>query len=111
MINIKNFVKQQPNMMLVKNDVELLLKYNFIEHFRNMQCPDEHYFINIILNIYKRDIIKKQIHFCNPDFHKTQALEYDIIDINLINKIRNYGFLFIRKVKKESLIDINYILS
>ena len=110
-MNIKYFVKQQPNMILVKDDVELLLKYNFIEHFKNMQCPDEHYFINMILNIYKRDIIKKQIHFCNPDFQKTQSLEYNNIYLNFINKIRNYGFLFIRKVKKNSYIDINYILN
>ena len=73
-----DFVKQQPNMLLIKDDVELILKNDFTEYFSNLQCPDEHYFINVLLNIYKKNIIKSQTHFCNFDLSKTQALNFKI---------------------------------
>lgn len=94
------FIKQQPNMILHRNDVELLIKNDLTNHFKNMQCPDEHYFINILLYILKRDIIKSQTHFCNFDLQKTQAIEFRNIDLNsnLISDIKNKGFLFMRKV-------------
>jgi hypothetical protein len=104
-----DFVKQQPNMILIKNDVIFLLNNDFTIYFNNMQCPDEHYFINILLNILKQKIIKHQINFCNYDFNKTQAIEFNIIDNNLIDKIRKYGFLFMRKVNKNSVINIDYL--
>lgn len=104
-----NFVKQQPNMILTRNNVELLIKNDLTEHFKQIECPDEHYFVNILPNIFKIKIIKKQIHFCNNDFKKTQALEFKVINKNFINKIRSYGFLFIRKVVKESHIDYSFL--
>jgi hypothetical protein len=76
-----------------------------------MICPDEHYFINVLLYLLKRNIIKKQINFCNPDLNKTQALEYNLIDKNFIIQLRSYGFLFMRKINKNSIIDIDYITS
>ena len=109
-IYINNFFKQQPNMILIRNDVEQLIKFDYTNHYQNMTCPDEHYFINILLHILKKKIIKKQIHFCNYDFKRTQALEFMNIDINFINIIRNYGFLFMRKVSTKSIIDVNYLL-
>jgi hypothetical protein len=113
--NIKNhikyidFVKQQPNMILIKNDIIDLLNYNFTLYFNNMQCPDEHYFINVLLNFFKKIIIKHQINFCNYDLNKTQAIEFNYIDKNLIDKIRKHGFLFMRKVNKKSIINYDYI--
>jgi hypothetical protein len=109
-IHYTQFVKQQPNMMLIKEDVEKLIKYDYTNHFNSMICPDEHYFINIILYIFKSNIYKKQITFCNPDFSKTQALEFKFINDILIKKIRDHGFLFMRKTKKDSIIDINFLL-
>ena len=104
-----NFVKQQPNMILIKNDVVDLLNNDFTIYFNNMQCPDEHYFINILLNVLKKKIIKHQINFCNYDLNKTQALEFKLIDKILIDKIRSHGFLFMRKLNKDSFIDYNYL--
>ena len=49
-----HFVKQQPNMILTKDDVKLLINNNLTEHFKYMQCPDEHYFVNILPNILKK---------------------------------------------------------
>lgn len=97
-IKYKQFVKQQPNMILVRKDIELLIKNDLTEYFKDMQCPDEHYFINILLYILKIDIIKSQTHFCNFDVTKTQAQEFKNININFINLIKTKGFLFIRKV-------------
>ena len=110
-INPINFVKQQPNMILTKDDVKLLINNNLTEYFKYMQCPDEHYFINILPNILKKQIIKKQTHFCNPDLHKTQALEYNIVNKFFIDNIRKYGFLFMRKVTIKTDIDINFLFN
>ena len=97
-INYYQFVKQQPNMILIKDDVYDLIKNDLTNHFQYMTCPDEHYFINILLFILKKNIIKQQTHFCNYDLSKTQALEFKNINNNLINKIKEMGFLFMRKV-------------
>lgn len=108
-INLSKFVKQQPNMILIRDDVKLFINNNLTEYFKYMQCPDEHYFVNILLNIFKKSFIKRQTHFCNPDLHKTQALEYSILDKNFIDIIRKNGFLFMRKASMKTNIDIDYI--
>lgn len=97
-ISYFQFVKQQPNMILVKDDVYDLIKNDLTNHFSYMICPDEHYFVNVLLFILKKDIIKQQTHFCNYDLSKTQSLEFKNININLINKIKDMGYLFMRKV-------------
>jgi hypothetical protein len=104
-----DFIKQQPNMILIKNDIIDLLNNNFILNFSNMQCPDEHYFINVLTNILKKKIIKHQINFCNYDLNKTQAIEFNMVNISLIDKIRKHGFLFMRKVNKKSIINSYYL--
>lgn len=109
-LNIRKFTKQQPNMILTNNDVRLLIKNNYTEHFRLMQCPDEHYFINILLNLFKVPIIKKQINFCNYDFNRTQALEFRKVDKIFIENIRKYGFLFMRKVGINGFVDTDFLL-
>lgn len=108
-IRYNNFVKQQPNMILVRDDVNYLINNDLTVHFYKMNCPDEHYFINILISIINRNIIKKQTTFCNNDFSKTQALEYININSNFITELRRYGFLFMRKVNVKSLIDSNFI--
>jgi hypothetical protein len=108
-IKYSSFVKQQPNMILIRNDVRDLINKDYTLYFKNMTCPDEHYFINVLLYLLKKNIIKKQINFCNPDLNKTQALEYNLIDKNFIKQLRSYGFLFMRKVNKNSIIDMDYI--
>lgn len=97
-ITYDEFVKQQPNMILVRKDIELLINNDLTEYFKNMQCPDEHYFVNILIYILKRNVIKSQTHFCNFDLTKTQALSFKDPSENLINKIKKEGFLFMRKV-------------
>ena len=104
-ISYNQFIKQQPNMILIREDVEYLIKNNYTESFKNMICPDEHYFVNILINLLKKKIIKKQTTFCNNDFSKTQAIEFNNINKDFIKKIRNYGFLFMRKVNKNTFID------
>jgi hypothetical protein len=108
-IHPNNFVKQQPNMVLSAEDVKLLINNDLTEHFRNIECPDEHYFVNVITNIFKKRIIKKQINFCNPNFQRTQAIEFNNINQEMIKNVRNYAFLFMRKVTKNSYIDSNFL--
>lgn len=108
-IKYNQFVKQQPNMILIKNDILKFIKNDYTYFFKDIICPDEHYFINIALYILKLNIIKTQINFCNIDLNKTQALEYKNININFLNNIRNKGFLFMRKVNKFSYIKFDFL--
>jgi hypothetical protein len=104
------FFKQQPNMMLIREDVERFIKEDYSEYFRTLECPDEHYFVNIIINFFKKKFIMKQITFCNPNLDRTQALEFNNIDNDFLNKVRDLGFLFMRKVNKNSNIDLNFLV-
>ena len=97
-ITQKQFVKQQPNMILTDIDVKKLINADFTNYFRYLECPDEHYFINVLLYLLKSNIIKSQTHFCNFDIHKTQAMEFNNINQSLLNQIKKMGFLFMRKV-------------
>jgi hypothetical protein len=110
-ISYSNFTKQQPNMILIKNDVDVLIKNKHLtNYFSEMECPDEHYFINILLYFFKKNILKNQITFCNYNLTRTQALEFNNINNYFIDNIRKYGFLFMRKVILTSNIDIEYLL-
>tara|TARA_B110000037_G_C17108174_1_gene500756 strand:+ start:1073 stop:1822 length:750 start_codon:yes stop_codon:yes gene_type:complete len=104
-INYKMFVKQQPNMILINNDVRDIINNDLTYYFKNMVCPDEHYFVNILLYILKKDIIKQQTHFCNYNLSRTQALEFKNKNMSkvFIDKIRSVGFLFMRKVSDDIL--------
>jgi hypothetical protein len=97
-ISYAGFGKQQPNMILNYDDAKLLVEKDLTNYFKHMICADEHYFINVLLYIFKRNIIKSQTHFCNYDLHKTQALEFNNPSDELKNVIKNMGFLFMRKV-------------
>jgi hypothetical protein len=110
-ITYNEFIKQQPNMILIQNDVQLLINNDLTYNYNNMICPDEHYFINNLLYIFKRNILKQQTHFCNNKLDRTQALEFKNVNNTFIVKIRNYGFLFMRKLKIDSTIDINFLLN
>jgi hypothetical protein len=114
-LTYSQFVKQQPNMILIKDDVELLIHYDFRQYFQKMTCPDEHYFINVLLYIFKRNIIKQQTHFCNFNINRTQALNFNqlVDDQNFIKKIRQKGYLFLRKVSVKYVPKVieEYILN
>jgi len=98
-------------MILIQNDVQLLINNDLTYNYNNMTCPDEHYFINNLLYIFKRNILKQQTHFCNNKLDRTQALEFKNVNNTFIVKIRNNGFLFMRKLKIDSIIDINFLLN
>jgi len=110
-IPYSTFVKQQPNMILTNQDVMILIKNDMTEHFKNMPCPDEHYFINVLLFIMNRKIIRQQVTFCNYDLYKTQAIEFNNVDEMFIKNTRMMGFLFMRKVHNKSNINIHYLLN
>lgn len=105
-INYRQFVKQQPNMILVKKDIQKLINADFTSYFEYMECPDEHYFINVLLYVCKSQIIKSQTHFCNFDLKKTQAIEFKNINSALLTHIKKNGFLFMRKVNESFLSNI-----
>ena len=47
-------------MVLTVDDVILFINNDLTEHFKKMECPDEHYFVNILNNIFKKKFFKKQ---------------------------------------------------
>ena len=104
------FFKQQPNMMLIREDVMRFLNEDYTEYFRELECSDEHYFVNIIINLFKTRFIMKQMTFCNPDLSRTQALEFNNITDDFLNKVRDLGFLFMRKITKNSSIGLDYLV-
>ncbi len=106
------FVKQQPNMILTKNDVEWFIQpeNDFTIHFSKMICPDEHYFVNLMI-IFNKHFHHQQINFCNIINGRTQAEIYRNIDTSFIIKVRMKGCMFMRKVDKSSQINIPFILT
>ena len=103
-ISYTKFTKQQPNMILIKDDVRKIITNNFTNYFSNMICPDEHYFINILLYLLGSKIIFNQIVFCNYNLNATQGLDFNYVDEKLIKSIRSMGFLFIRKIGIKSFV-------
>lgn len=110
-ISYKKFVKQQPNMILTNVDVSLLINNDLTNYFSNMICPDEHYFINVLDSIFNKNIIKKQINFCNNKMERTQALEFNNVYNIFIKEVRKYGFLFMRKITKTSTVNVDFLLT
>ena len=108
-ILFNNFTKQQPNMILIREDVQYFIMNNYTDHFRSMTCPDEHYFINVLKYVFKKKVIQRQINFCNTDLRRTQALEFINIDDKFINSIRSMGFLFMRKVTNKTFIHLDFL--
>ena len=104
-------MKQQPNMILTREDVHWFLENDSTNDFERMICPDEHYFINLFLHIYKKEFIRQQTHFCNPNLQHTQALYFQHLSNPVIQKIRQMGFLFMRKVDEKTEIDFDYLFS
>lgn len=111
--NYHQFTKQHPNMILTREDVKIFIENSYLtKHFKNMECPDEHYFINI-MRLLKRDFYNHQIMFCNTDIHKTQALTFTSLDKHFIDFLKKKEYYFIRKLnlKKgniKNLIDYIY---
>lgn len=105
------FVKQQPNMLLTREDVEWFTHptNNFTRDYERLECPDEHYFINLYLYIYNKEYIRQKILYCNDNPTRTQAVNFNVINKDLIKRARMSGCLFIRKVSQKSIIDVNSI--
>jgi hypothetical protein len=100
-----NFIKQHPNMILTREYIKLFLDNSFyIPLFKNIQCSDEHYFINI-LKILKKDYINYQMMFCNFDKNRTQALIFKNINIDFINYLKQNNYLFLRKINNKTVFD------
>jgi|LauGreDrversion4_2_1035121.scaffolds.fasta_scaffold07838_3 hypothetical protein len=108
-IRPNQFVKQQPNMLLTREDVKWLIENDYTDFFQQMECPDEHYFVNLFLSIYKKEFIHQQINFCNLHTNRTQAENFYQVNKELIYRARGFGAMFLRKVTKISNIDIDFI--
>ena len=118
-ISFDDFTKQHPNMILDRRDAEFFSKnIELLNHFKYLTCPDEHFFINILNMKNKiegekdnRDLklLNRQICFCNFKLSATQGKEHKTITKQLINKLRELGFFFMRKITKNTFIYKDYI--
>ena len=106
----ESFVKQHPNMMLIRKHVFLFLKNTqYLRAFNNLICPDEHYFINIIrLNKLLYEVDDRQITFCNYNLNRTQGVVHNNLSVDNMKKIMAMGFLFIRKITNKTKINLYY---
>jgi hypothetical protein len=98
-------------MILIKEDVKWLIENNYTKDFERMECPDEHYFINLFLFVYRKSFFPVQIDFCNPIPNRTQAILHQHVSKSFIQQIRNQHFLFLRKVNSSSYIDIPFLFN
>ena len=106
----ESFVKQHPNMMLIRKHVYLFLKNTkYLKAFNNLICPDEHYFINILrLNKLLHEVDDRQITFCNYNLGRTQGIVHSQLSLNNMIKIMAMGYLFMRKITNKTKINLYY---
>ena len=114
LLKSRDFTKQHPNMILDRNHaLYFATKPQLLNLFKSMECPDEHYFINIINCMFPLEEIDKvkdyQICFCSFKLTNTQGIEHKIVSRVLVNKLRNMGYFFMRKVTGKSVIYPDYI--
>ena len=108
-IKYSNFTKQHPNMILTRECVKFFLdKINHIPLFKNVQCSDEHYFINM-LKLYNKKFYNHQIMFCNPNLNKTQAITFNSINELFLYYLKSNDFYFMRKLNNKTIIEKNII--
>lgn len=97
------------------------------DKWKNMTCVDEHYFGNLLRELdlnFNENTNKKNITFDLWQLDKINSKNLDNDDIksdhyvNLkkisnkaIDKLRGYNFMFIRKIDKDTEIDVEYILT
>jgi|688.fasta_scaffold94412_4 hypothetical protein len=108
-LSYEKFTKQHPNMILDRNHaIYFINKIEYLNLFKYIECPDEHYFINIINAFFTKSELDKikniQICFCNFNLNNTQAINHKIITKELLNNLKNAGYLFIRKITPKCLI-------
>jgi hypothetical protein len=121
---------------LVFNRKHAELLVTSLEHYKNnwknMECVDEHYFCNILreldpnfelnnknnkftFDIWNKDEIwnkNENININNEIIFDTKlfaSIQY--MSNKAINNIRRHNFMFVRKVIKNTEIDVDYILS
>lgn len=108
--NVKYFYKQQPNMLLIRHDAKLFVDNDLTNEWSRVLCPDEHYFINNGLHIFEMNILRAQINFCNLIPGRTQALTFNNVNTDFLNKLRGLGYLFMRKIEINSVVDDSYLI-
>ena len=115
LIQYKNFTKQHPNMILNRNHaLYFVSKIHYLNAFKFMECPDEHFFINIINLFFPKEEIEKvkdiQICFCSFKLQNTQGIEHKIVSKILVDKLRDMGYFFMRKVTQNTRVYSNYFV-
>jgi len=106
-IGYHRFTKQHPNMILDRSHAEIFTNLNLLNHFKRMECPDEHYFVNI-LKVLNKDIENHQICFCNFYTNRTQGINHQTLSEKLMRDLRQKGYFFIRKINRGCRICGNY---
>jgi len=114
LLSYQMFTKQHPNMILDRNHALYFAgKTQYLNLFKYMECPDEHYFINIVNAVFPDQEIGNvkdiQICFCSFRLTNTQGVDHKIVSKGLVDKLRNMGYFFMRKVTGKSLIYSDYV--
>lgn len=107
-IRLKHFRKQSQWMILDRNDYNFLIKNGNLDDYQKMFAPDEQYFINLF-DQYHRKYKNQVTTYVNWDNQSQSPKEYAILDIETITRARQRGAFFIRKIKKEAQISLEYL--
>jgi len=107
-IDFKYFRKQSQWLIFSRDDYTFLINHiKHINDYKNMFAPDEQFFINLFTQ-YKRQFINQITTYVDWS-NKTSPIEFDKLDKQLIDIARDSGSLFIRKIKKNAIVDIDYL--
>jgi hypothetical protein len=121
-VSFHDFRKQSQWMILDRNAVGVCLQEDFVDQFNIMYAPDEHYFVNVLLRLgYPLDEIPRrpstyvnwdermveQIIYTHPmygtniPFRQTRPKIYTALTRHDVEKARDTGALFMRKIAAE----------
>jgi hypothetical protein len=109
-IDFKYFRKQSQWLIFSRDDYTFLINHiKHINDYKNMFAPDEQFFINLFTQ-YKRQFINQMTTYVDWS-NKTTPMEFNKLDNQLIDIGRVSGSLFIRKIKQNASINIDYLFS
>lgn len=106
----ENFYFQSQWCAVDSVDMKLLVNNHekIKEIFEKSSVPDEHAYINYLINYENREIVSHDLS--KMYWHESRPKVFDKIDNKFIDDMHNWNHFFLRKVTKNTTIDIDYML-
>lgn len=112
---LDNFKKCSQWCAINRNSIEKIINVDYTDLYSSMPAPDEHYFINICdkFNIPYQNMTITFDNWKDPSISKYRIFPKTYLDVNKgdINKAREEGTLFFRKVVSETKVNITELFT